>query len=54
MSHTKPDVQESQLQNVMEYECKKLGANRLSFPPVVAGGQMANTLHYVNNDHLLR
>ncbi|XP_046845314.1 xaa-Pro aminopeptidase 3-like [Xenia sp. Carnegie-2017] len=54
MSHTKPDVQESQLQNVMEYECKKLGANRLSFPPVVAGGQMANTLHYVNNDQLLR
>lgn len=54
MKKTKPGIQESYLQNVMEYECRKLGADRLSFPPVVAGGSMANTLHYISNNHVLR
>ncbi|CAB3980833.1 probable Xaa-Pro aminopeptidase 3 isoform X1 [Paramuricea clavata] len=54
MARTKAGIQESQLHNIMEYECKKLGADRLSFPPVVATGSMANTLHYVSNNHILR
>ena len=54
MARTKAGIQESQLHNVMEYECKKLGADRLSFPPVVATGSMANTLHYISNNQILR
>ena len=54
MARTKAGIQESQLHNVMEFECKKLGADRLSFPPVVATGSMANTLHYISNNQILR
>ena len=30
------------------------GAAHLAYPPVVAGGQRANIIHYINNDQLLR
>ncbi|XP_028407640.1 xaa-Pro aminopeptidase 3-like [Dendronephthya gigantea] len=54
MANTKAGIQESQLQNIMEFECKKHGADRLSFPPVVATGSMANILHYISNNQILR
>eukprot|EP01104_Vermistella_antarctica_P012610 TRINITY_DN3688_c0_g2_i2.p1 TRINITY_DN3688_c0_g2~~TRINITY_DN3688_c0_g2_i2.p1 ORF type:complete len:547 (+),score=68.75 TRINITY_DN3688_c0_g2_i2:337-1977(+) len=34
----------------LDYACAKRGCNRLAYPPVVAGGARANTLHYVSND----
>lgn len=45
---------EGELDALMEYECRKRGATRLAYPPVVACGMSANTLHYINNDDLLR
>lgn len=38
----------------LDYHCRRRGASRLAFPPVVAGGRNALTLHYVSNDALLR
>jgi Xaa-Pro aminopeptidase len=38
----------------LDYHCRRRGAARLSFPPVVAGGRNALTIHYITNDALLR
>lgn len=54
MKHTKPGLTENQLFARLEYHCRDLGAQHLSFPPVVAGGWRANTLHYIKNDQLLQ
>lgn len=35
---------------MIEHGCRIRGASRLGYPPVVAGGCRANTLHYVKND----
>jgi Xaa-Pro aminopeptidase len=53
MKFTRAGMPEYQLAAKLEYECRLRGAQRLSYPPVVAGGINANTLHYVSNDMLL-
>ena len=45
---------ETQLESVFEHRCKMDGAQWLSFPPVVAGGERALSLHYIKNDQLLQ
>lgn len=37
-----------------EFECRARGADILAYPPVVAGGNRANTLHYVKNNQLIK
>ena len=54
MLSSRPGLEESILHAILEYECKLQGAQRLAFPPVVAGGLSANTLHYVSNAHVIR
>ena len=54
MKSTRPGLEESHLHNIVEYECRMAGAERLAYPPVVASGPMANTLHYINNSQVLR
>lgn len=54
MRSTRPGLEESHLHNIVEYECRMAGAERLAYPPVVASGPMANTLHYINNTQVLR
>ncbi|CAH3025515.1 unnamed protein product [Porites evermanni] len=54
MKSTRPGLEESHLHNIVEYECRMAGAERLAYPPVVASGPMANTLHYINNTQVLR
>lgn len=54
MEHTAPNMTEAQLESVFEHNCKMGGAQWLSFPPVVAGGERALSLHYINNDQLLK
>lgn len=51
---TKPGDSESLTHSVLEFQCKAMGAQHLSFPPVVAGGNRANTLHYICNNQLLK
>ncbi|KNC84977.1 hypothetical protein SARC_02832 [Sphaeroforma arctica JP610] len=53
MKATKPGVSEHILDAVMDFECRKEGCKRLAYPPVVAGGNRANTLHYVNNNNIV-
>ncbi|VDP14968.1 unnamed protein product [Soboliphyme baturini] len=40
--------EESHLNAKMDFECRCLGADRLAYPPVVAGGNRANTIHYLD------
>ncbi|GJQ14549.1 hypothetical protein GpartN1_g6340.t1 [Galdieria partita] len=47
-------IRESFLAAQIEYECKKRGAERMSFPPVVASGYHSNTLHYLQNSDIAK
>ncbi|KAI5057227.1 hypothetical protein GOP47_0027242 [Adiantum capillus-veneris] len=38
----------------IEYECKVRGAQRMAFPPVVAGGANATVIHYSRNDQPIK
>ena len=38
----------------MEYECKKRGAERMVYPPVVGAGNRATILHYLVNSHIAK
>lgn len=37
----------------MDYECRIRGANYLAYPPVIAGGNRANIIHYINNNQIV-
>lgn len=50
---SRPGIQEAQLAAVFEYRCKLAGAQRNSFPSVVAGGADACVIHYLRNDKAL-
>ena len=50
MKSSYPGINEHLLNAELEWECRKNGAQRLAYPPVVAGGIRANTLHYITND----
>ena len=39
---------------LFEYECRVRGAQRMAYPPVVAAGADATTIHYSRNDKVLR
>lgn len=54
MKYSKPFVFESHLQAKMEYECQIKGADHPAFPPVVAGGSRANTIHYIDNNQIVK
>ncbi|ORX92277.1 hypothetical protein K493DRAFT_325361 [Basidiobolus meristosporus CBS 931.73] len=54
MKATKPGVSEQTISALFEYECRKRGSQMLAYVPVVAGGKNALTMHYVNNNQLLR
>ena len=45
---------EAQLESVFEHSCRMGGAQWLSFPPVVAGGARALSMHYIKNDQILK
>jgi Xaa-Pro aminopeptidase len=53
MRYTVPDVNEAHLQAKMDFECRYQGAEFLAYPPVVAGGDRANTIHYINNNQIV-
>jgi Xaa-Pro aminopeptidase len=44
---------EHQLAALFEYQCKTAGAHRMAYPPVVASGMDACTIHYSRNDKQL-
>ncbi|XP_016281032.1 xaa-Pro aminopeptidase 3 isoform X2 [Monodelphis domestica] len=42
------------LTSQFEFECRARGADILAYPPVVAGGNRSNTLHYVKNNQIIK
>lgn len=50
----KPGMSESLMEAKMSFSCQLRGADRLSFPPVVASGANANVIHYIRNDNVLK
>lgn len=50
---SKPGLSEHQIFANVEYECKMNGAEYLAYPPVVAGGNRANIIHYINNNQVV-
>lgn len=54
MAFSRGDVDESVLFAKFDFENRIHGANFLAYPPVVAGGNRANTLHYINNNQIIK
>ncbi|KAM7386475.1 hypothetical protein PAMA_009201 [Pampus argenteus] len=48
------DVDEAVIFAKFDFESRLHGANFLAYPPVVAGGNRANTLHYINNNQIIK
>lgn len=45
---------ESQLWATVDYHSRMKGAQYLAYPPVVASGTRANTIHYTDNNQLVK
>ena len=43
-------IKSAQIGATFIYECGMRGSTAMAYPPVVAGGERALTLHYLNND----
>lgn len=54
MRRCRPGLFEYQLEAEFVHECQWQGARHQAYPPIVAGGANACTLHYVANDQPLR
>lgn len=54
MNSSRPDISEHYLSAELEWECRKNNAQRLAYPPVVAGGDRALTIHYIKNDKKIK
>jgi Xaa-Pro aminopeptidase len=50
MRASRPGVQEGELSSIFDRSCRAAGAQRMAYPPVVAGGADACTIHYSRND----
>lgn len=53
MQRTQPGVFEFQLAADFDHHCKMEGADRMAYPPIVASGADACTIHYSRNDKAL-
>ncbi|KAK7489851.1 hypothetical protein BaRGS_00018873 [Batillaria attramentaria] len=53
MKFSRPQVNEAHLWAKMDFECRIRGAQFLAYPPVVAGGARANTIHYIANNQVV-
>jgi len=54
MMSTKPGSTEHELYARLDFECQMGGAEYLAYPPVVAAGNNANTLHYIDNKQKIK
>jgi len=54
MAMAKPGMMEYEIQAIIEYVFKKNGSQHDAYGSIVAGGNNANTLHYVENSHALK
>lgn len=54
MAFVQPGTKEYEVQALIEYIFKKQGSSHDAYGSIVAGGNRANTLHYVENSQLLK
>ena len=54
MTATKPGLTEHQLFATFDYYCRMNCAEHLAYPPVVATGNNANIIHYINNTQMIK
>ncbi|KAM9434135.1 xaa-Pro aminopeptidase 3 [Clarias gariepinus] len=54
MAMCRGDIDEALIYAKFDFECRAHGANFLAYPPVVAGGNRANTLHYISNNQIIK
>lgn len=54
MARVEPGMREYEIQALIEYIFKKEGSGHDAYESIVAGGNRANTLHYVENSQLLQ
>ncbi|MCJ8749392.1 hypothetical protein PDJAM_G00175870 [Pangasius djambal] len=54
MAMCRGDIDEALIYAKFDFECRAHGANFLAYPPVVAGGNRANTLHYISNNQIVK
>uniref|UniRef100_A0A3B4AY22 Aminopeptidase P N-terminal domain-containing protein n=1 Tax=Periophthalmus magnuspinnatus TaxID=409849 RepID=A0A3B4AY22_9GOBI len=54
MAFSKGNIDEALIFAKFDFENRLHGANFLAYPPVVAGGNRANTLHYINNNQIIK
>ncbi len=50
LSMAKPGIFEYELEAVIEYKFRSLGASGTAYPSIVGSGKNATTLHYINNN----
>lgn len=49
-----PGISEHQLFATVDYHNRMNGAEYLAYLPVVAGGERANIIHYINNSQIVK
>ena len=54
ISVAKPGMSEHQLFATVDYESRMRGAEFLAYPPVVASGKNACTIHYIKNNQIIK
>ncbi|WPL15444.1 Xaa-Pro aminopeptidase [Thiorhodovibrio winogradskyi] len=54
MRHCRPGMNEQQLEALFLHRCAEQGAREQAYPPIVAGGEHACVLHYVENNAELK
>lgn len=54
ISVSRPGMSEHQLFATVDYESRMRGAEFLAYPPVVAGGKNACTIHYIKNNQIIK
>ncbi|XP_068096314.1 xaa-Pro aminopeptidase 3 [Hyperolius riggenbachi] len=54
MHCSKAPINEAFIYAKFDFECRAQGADILAYIPVIAGGNRANTLHYVKNNQIIK
>lgn len=54
MKTSRPGISEHQIFAEVDYQCRMNSASMLAYPPVVASGKNATTIHYINNTQIVK
>ncbi|XP_055840539.1 xaa-Pro aminopeptidase 3 [Episyrphus balteatus] len=54
MAEARPGCSEHHIFAMVDFKCRMKNASHLAYPPVVAAGNNATTIHYINNTQLVQ